>query len=97
MQLQDKVSYQEILSMHDSALIEATRDFNRFYTNFIGVLNKAYLDTPFTLTDARVLFEIGSHESISAVTLARRSSSRRGLSQPHPQALPHRRADREQT
>ncbi|NLS04793.1 MarR family transcriptional regulator [Rhizobium sp. P32RR-XVIII] len=57
--------------MHDSALIEAARDFSRFYTNFLGVLNKAYLDTPFTLTDARVLFEIGSHDGISAVTLAR--------------------------
>ena len=44
--------------MSDSALIEAARDFNRFYTNFLGVLNRAYLDTPFTLTDARVLFEI---------------------------------------
>lgn len=57
--------------MHDSALIEAARDFSRFYTNFLGVLNTAYLETPFTLTDARVLFEIGSHDGISAVTLAR--------------------------
>ncbi len=57
--------------MHDSALVEAARDFSRFYTNFLGVLNKAYLDTPFTLTDARVLFEIGSHDGISAVALAR--------------------------
>ncbi|KQV28258.1 MarR family transcriptional regulator [Rhizobium sp. Root1203] len=57
--------------MSDSALIEAARDFNRFYTNFLGVLNRAYLDTPFTLTDARVLFEIGSHDGIGAVTLAR--------------------------
>jgi DNA-binding MarR family transcriptional regulator/GNAT superfamily N-acetyltransferase len=56
--------------MSDSALIEAARDFNRFYTNFLGVLNKAYLDTPFTLTDARVLFEIGSHTGISATALA---------------------------
>lgn len=56
--------------MTDSALIEAARDFNRFYTNFLGVLNKAYLDTPFTLTDARVLFEIGSHKGISATALA---------------------------
>ncbi|WP_413709730.1 GNAT family N-acetyltransferase [Rhizobium sp. Rhizsp82] len=56
--------------MTDSALIKAARDFNRFYTNFLGVLNKAYLDTPFTLTDARVLFEIGSHKGISATTLA---------------------------
>lgn len=56
--------------MIDSALIEAARDFNRFYTNLLGVLNKAYLDTPFTLTDARVLFEIGSHDGIGAAALA---------------------------
>jgi DNA-binding MarR family transcriptional regulator/ribosomal protein S18 acetylase RimI-like enzyme len=57
--------------MSDSALIETARDFNRFYTNVLGVLNKAYLDTAYTLTDARVLFEIGSHDGISAVSLAR--------------------------
>ena len=56
--------------MTDSALIEAARDFNRFCTNLLGVLNKAYLDTPFTLTDARVLFEIGSHDGIGATALA---------------------------
>jgi len=68
--LQDKI-YQEVLSMSDSGLIDVARDFNRFYTNFLGVLNRAYLDTEFTLTDARVLFEIGSRNGISAVTLAR--------------------------
>ncbi|MDC9809979.1 MULTISPECIES: bifunctional helix-turn-helix transcriptional regulator/GNAT family N-acetyltransferase [Rhizobium] len=57
--------------MSDIALIETARDFNRFYTNFLGLLNKAYLDSPFTLTDARVLFEIGSHHGISAVSLFR--------------------------
>ncbi|RXT23917.1 MarR family transcriptional regulator [Rhizobium leguminosarum] len=57
--------------MSDIALIENARDFNRFYTNFLGLLNKAYLDTPFTLTDARILFEIGSHDGVSAVALAR--------------------------
>lgn len=57
--------------MSDSALIDAARDFNRFYTNFLGVLNKAYLDTQFTLTDARVLFEVGSQERVSAVALVR--------------------------
>ncbi|MDM9621043.1 helix-turn-helix domain-containing GNAT family N-acetyltransferase [Rhizobium sp. S96] len=57
--------------MPDSALIETVRDFNRFYTNFLGVLNRAYLDTPFTLTDARVLFEIGSRNGVSASALTR--------------------------
>ncbi|CAN7322820.1 bifunctional helix-turn-helix transcriptional regulator/GNAT family N-acetyltransferase [Rhizobium rhizogenes] len=53
------------------ATIDAVRDFNRFYTNFLGVLNKAYLDSSYTLTDARVLFEIGSHGGIAASTLTR--------------------------
>lgn len=57
--------------MTDIALIESAREFNRFYTNFLGLLNKAYLDTPFTLTDARVLFEIGVHDGVNAGALAR--------------------------
>ena len=57
--------------MSDIALIETARDFNRFYTNFLGLLNKAYLDTPFTLTDARILFEVASHEGVSAAALVR--------------------------
>ncbi|MGO8077915.1 MarR family transcriptional regulator, partial [Rhizobium leguminosarum] len=36
--------------MSDITLIETASDFNRFYTNFLGLMNKAYLDTPFTLT-----------------------------------------------
>ncbi|OWV91588.1 bifunctional helix-turn-helix transcriptional regulator/GNAT family N-acetyltransferase [Rhizobium sp. R693] len=57
--------------MPDSGLIDTAREFNRFYTNFLGVLNRAYLDTEFTLTDARVLFEIGSRKGVSAGALAR--------------------------
>ncbi|ACE91855.1 MarR family transcriptional regulator protein [Rhizobium phaseoli] len=57
--------------MSDTALIETARDFNRFYTNFLGLLNKAYLDSPYTLTDARILFEIGSHDGVSATALIR--------------------------
>ena len=53
------------------ATIDAVRDFNRFYTNFLGVLTKAYLDSPYTLTDVRVLFEVGSHGGIAASTLTR--------------------------
>ena len=53
------------------ATIDAVRDFNRFYTNFLGVLNKAYLDSPYTLTDARVLFEVGFRGGVAASTLTR--------------------------
>jgi len=32
------------------------RDFNRFFTNEIGLLRRGLLDTPYSLTDARVLY-----------------------------------------
>jgi DNA-binding MarR family transcriptional regulator/GNAT superfamily N-acetyltransferase len=52
-------------------IIEAAREFNRFYTNFLGLLNRAYLESAYTLTEARVLFEIASHNGIAATTLTR--------------------------
>ena len=42
------------------AQVAQVRAFNRFYTNVIGVLHGMYLDTPYTLTESRVLFEIAS-------------------------------------
>ena len=39
--------------------VRAVREFNRAYTNLLGLLRGGYLDTPYTLTEARVLFELG--------------------------------------
>ncbi|MCF3640546.1 helix-turn-helix domain-containing GNAT family N-acetyltransferase [Rhizobium sp. TRM95111] len=49
--------------------IEAVRAFNRFYTNRIGVLDRAYLDTPYTLTEARVIYELAAQGTTSASRL----------------------------
>jgi DNA-binding MarR family transcriptional regulator/GNAT superfamily N-acetyltransferase len=38
--------------------IAAVRGFNRFYTRQIGVLRKTYLDSPYSLGEARILYEI---------------------------------------
>ena len=47
-------------------LIEKVRSFNRFYTNIIGLLDQHFLDTPFSLTEGRVLYEIRHTEECSA-------------------------------
>jgi DNA-binding MarR family transcriptional regulator len=46
--------------------IEKVRSFNRFYTNIIGLLDQHFLDTPFSLTEGRVLYEISHMEECSA-------------------------------
>lgn len=47
-------------------LIDRVRGFNRFYTNVIGLLDRHFLDTPFSLTEGRVLFEISHTELCTA-------------------------------
>jgi DNA-binding MarR family transcriptional regulator len=42
----------------EKSIINNVRAFNRYYTNLIGVLDQGYLETEYTLTEARVLFEI---------------------------------------
>src|ERR1041385_2594702 len=42
------------------------RSFNRFYTNVIGLLEPNFLDTQFSLTEGRVLYEIAHLEECSA-------------------------------
>ena len=51
--------------------VEAVRRFNRFYTRQIGMLREAYLRSPFTLAQARVLYELAHHERATATHLAR--------------------------
>ena len=49
--------------------IAAVREFNRFYTARLGLLRRRHLDGDFSLTEARILYEIGAHPKITASTL----------------------------
>ena len=51
--------------------VAAVRAFNRFYTARIGVLRDGLLRTPHSLTEARVLYELGQREVTEVADLRR--------------------------
>ena len=52
------------------ARIGGVRQFNRFYTRHIGLLGGGLLGTAFSLTEARVLYELAQRGSTTAAELA---------------------------
>ena len=46
--------------------VAAVRRFNRFYTQTIGVLDKGYLGTDYTVAEGRVLYEIARADGVTA-------------------------------
>ena len=53
------------------AEIAAVREFNRFYTNVLGLLREGLLDTPYSLTEARIIFELARGDRTEAGQLRR--------------------------
>ena len=50
--------------------VGAVRRFSRFYTREIGLLHAAWLNSPFSLTQARVLYELSRRAACTASELA---------------------------
>lgn len=51
--------------------VNAIRHFNRFLTRRIGVLREGLLHTPYSLTEARILFELGHRDKLTAADIGR--------------------------
>jgi DNA-binding MarR family transcriptional regulator/GNAT superfamily N-acetyltransferase len=55
-----------VSNLREEEQISAVREFNRFYTARLGLLRKRHLDGEFSLTEARILYEIGASPGLTA-------------------------------
>ena len=51
------------------ARAETVRDFNRFYTRHVGALGNSHLGSDFSLTEARVLYELAHRDNPTATEI----------------------------
>jgi DNA-binding MarR family transcriptional regulator/GNAT superfamily N-acetyltransferase len=51
--------------------VAAVREFNRFYTSVLGLLSEGLLDTPYSLTEARIIFELARQDEVEVAAMRR--------------------------
>ncbi|TNE62361.1 MAG: GNAT family N-acetyltransferase [Alphaproteobacteria bacterium] len=50
----------------DDTRLDRVRHFSRFYTRQFGLLNRQLLDSPYSLTEGRVIYELANNEGVTA-------------------------------
>jgi DNA-binding MarR family transcriptional regulator/GNAT superfamily N-acetyltransferase len=51
--------------------VDVVRRFSRFYTRIVGALDQGYLDSPYSLAEVRLLFELSNRDAPTAAVLMR--------------------------
>ncbi|MBO0817288.1 MAG: MarR family transcriptional regulator [Actinobacteria bacterium] len=51
--------------------VAAVREFTRFYTSVLGLLREGLLDTPYSMTEARIIFELGRQAEVEVAAMRR--------------------------
>lgn len=64
--------------MTQSTIVDGVRKFNRFYINYQGLFNQHVYDSPYSLTEIRVLFEINRISTCTASLLQEQLGLDRG-------------------
>jgi DNA-binding MarR family transcriptional regulator/GNAT superfamily N-acetyltransferase len=61
----------DVPSLAQANAIAAVRRFSRFYTRQLGLLGEGLLSSDFSLTEARVLYELAHREALTATDVCR--------------------------
>lgn len=57
------------MSVLNAQQVDQIREFNRFYTSLIGLLDEGLFKSKFSLTEARIIYELGAQDGLVAKQL----------------------------